>query len=308
MPHPSLSDPLVVIGGGPAGLTAALYLTRFHLDVLVIDAGHGRAASIPRTRNLPGFPNGISGSRLLARMRRHALRYGARLVEGRVTSLDRGQNGFVVHHEGGRIETAAVLLATGVWNRRPDMPEAAHDRALARGLLRYCPICDAHEVTGKRVAIWGESVSAAREARFVRSYTGDVVLVPPSGSANLSSDVKRELEAENIAWLDCAAPGLTAAGGKVTVSGAATTETFDTAYVALGSDSNNALAVAAGARLSDDGCIVVDAHQRSSVPGLYAAGDIVIGLDQISHAMGQGGVAATAMRNDLAEKGQLVLP
>ena len=76
---------------------------------------------------------------------------------------------------------------------------------------------------------------------------------------------------------------------------------FDSLYPALGSDTHTMLAEMLGARLNEDGCIGVDAHQRTSVPGLYAAGDVVIGLDQISHAMGDGGVAATTIRNDLAK-------
>ena len=75
---------------------------------------------------------------------------------------------------------------------------------------------------------------------------------------------------------------------------------FDTVYPALGSDIHSKLAAALGAVLTDEGCIKVDAHQRTSVPGLYAAGDVVVGLDQISHAMGEAGVAATTIRNDLA--------
>ena len=78
--------------------------------------------------------------------------------------------------------------------------------------------------------------------------------------------------------------------------------TFDSIYSALGSDTHTQLAEMAGADLSKDGCIKTDSHQRTSVPGLYAAGDVVHGLDQISHAMGEGGVVATTIRNDLCEK------
>jgi thioredoxin reductase (NADPH) len=77
---------------------------------------------------------------------------------------------------------------------------------------------------------------------------------------------------------------------------------FDSVYPALGSVIRSGLAVTAGAKVSEDGCILVDDHLETSVPGLFAAGDVVIGLDQISHAMGQAGVAATTIRNHLAEK------
>ena len=81
---------------------------------------------------------------------------------------------------------------------------------------------------------------------------------------------------------------------------------FDSIYPALGSDTHSGLAAMVGADRSDVGCIAVDSHQRTSVPGLYAAGDVVIGLDQISHAMGHGGVAATTIRNDLAKEQPLL--
>ena len=84
------------------------------------------------------------------------------------------------------------------------------------------------------------------------------------------------------------------------------THTFDSVYPALGSDTHTQLAEQLGARLNETGCIGVDARQRTSVEGLYAAGDVVVGLDQISHAMGEGGVAATTIRNDLAKQSPLL--
>ena len=100
---------------------------------------------------------------------------------------------------------------------------------------------------------------------------------------------------------------LTDALGSVTaeVDQTGATKTFDCLYPALGSDSQSELAAQVGAELSNEGCLVVDAHQRTKVPGLYAAGDVVLGLDQISHAMGEGGVAATTIRNDLAQRTRL---
>ena len=92
----------------------------------------------------------------------------------------------------------------------------------------------------------------------------------------------------------------------ITVDTAEGHYTFDSIYPALGSDTHTQLAEQVGARLNEQGCIGVDAHQRTSVEGLYAAGDVVIGLDQISHAMGEGGVAATTIRNDLAKEEPLL--
>ena len=144
-----MDEPLdcLIVGGGPAGLTAAIYLARFHLKILVVDDGKGRATSIPCTRNLSGFPDGISGRELVERMREQAQLYGAKLVEGYVSRLDKAEGGFSANYGSGTVLAKSVLLATGVTNRKPPMEQALHDDALDRGLIRYCPICDGYEVT-----------------------------------------------------------------------------------------------------------------------------------------------------------------
>lgn len=291
----------LIIGGGPAGLTAAIYLARFHLGVVVIDAGDSRANLIPRTRNHAGFPEGISGVDLLARMRAQAQLYGVDIRTERVDRLAQTDDGFVANAEAGTLRARLVLLATGVVNRRPSMiSDSDHARALAGGQLRYCPICDAYEVTDRRIAVLGTGERGVNEASFLRSYSADVTLVAPEGGHDLSPGQRRALAAAGIAIAGaCGAIELVEGQGMTLhVDGAA--RRFDTLYPALGSDIRSELAAQVGANRSDDGCLTVDAHQRTSVVGLYAAGDVVLGLDQISHAMGEGGVAATTMRNDLA--------
>jgi len=292
----------LVIGGGPAGLTAAIYLARFHLKVLVVDAGGGRAAQIPRSRNVPGFPDGISGAELVALMRAQAERYGAAFADGRVTRLERSDDLLRAEWGEGPRAARSLLLATGVRNRRPDVEEVLHDEALARGLLRYCPICDGFEVTDGKVAVIGDGTHGAAEAEFLRGYTADVTLIPPGADSGIAARERARLDELGIALL--AGPARVAAieSDSILIETAAGRHPFDSVYPALGSDIRNELAGQIGARLAGDtGCILVDSHQRTSVSGVYAAGDVVIGLDQISHAMGEGGVAATTIRNDLAK-------
>lgn len=289
-----------VIGGGPAGLTAAIYLARFHLETLVIDAGHSRAGLIPLTRNHAGFPDGIAGPDLLERMRRQARLYGAELHEGAVTDIEPCADGFLVHGPE-VVQARTVLLATGVVNRRPAMiDDETHDRALAAGLLRYCPICDGFEVTDSRVAVMGTGQHGHDEALFLRGYTEDLTLVAPEAAHELSEDQRASLREAGIEIAGgCKNIRLTA--GKIVLELDDGPQAFDSLYPALGSDIRSELAAQVGAEMSAEGCLTVDAHQRTSVPGLYAAGDVVLGLDQISHAMGEGGVAATTIRNDLAK-------
>jgi thioredoxin reductase (NADPH) len=296
----------LIIGGGPAGLTAAIYLSRFHLKILLVDAGKSRASMIPCTHNHAGFPDGISGKELIVRMKEQARLYGTRIEEDRVTRLDCEGELFTAAWGSGSATAKTVLLATGVTNRRPPMDEALHDDALARGLIRYCPICDGYEVTDKKVGVIGSDSNGVAEALFLRSFTADITLIAPHAELDLEPEDHQRLEAAGIVMVDGPAQAVAITGDCIVVDTAEGHFTFDSVYPALGSDTHTQLAEMVGARLDEDGCIGVDARQRTSVPGVYAAGDVVIGLDQISHAMGEGGVAATTIRNDLAKEQPLL--
>ncbi|HEV7659217.1 MAG TPA: NAD(P)/FAD-dependent oxidoreductase [Allosphingosinicella sp.] len=297
----------LIIGGGPAGLTAAIYLARFHLALRVVDAGTSRAALIPCTRNHAGFPDGISGEELIARMKAQAQKYGAATETGRVTRLDRADGGFVAEWGSGQAAARTVLLATGVTNRRPAMDEGLHDEALARGLIRYCPICDGYEVTDRRVGVIGSGRHGVAEAVFLRGYTADITLIAPHSAHELAAEDQARLRALGIRTLDGPCHAVAALDKAIVVETPGGHQTFDSVYPALGSDIHSELAGQIGVALNGEtGCVLVDAHQRTNVPGAYAAGDVVIGLDQISHAMGEGGVAATTIRNDLAKERPLL--
>jgi len=296
----------LIVGGGPAGLTAAIYLARFHLDILVVDAGKSRAAMIPCTHNHAGYPDGIKGTELLDRMRAQARKYGARIESDFVTRIDLEDGLFTATWGSGSVTARTVLLATGVTNRRPPMDEELHDDALARGLIRYCPICDGFEVTDKKVGVIGDDTHGVAEAIFLRGFTADVTLIAPHDDVELEQEDWKRLKDAGIETVDGPAQAVAISDNCITVDTAEGHFTFDSVYPALGSDTHVVLAEQLGARLNDQGCIGVDAHQRTSVDGLYAAGDVVIGLDQISHAMGEGGVAATTIRNDLAKERPLL--
>lgn len=295
----------IIVGGGPAGLTAAIYLARYHLSVVVFDDDTSRAATIPLSHNHAGFPGGISGIDLLARMRSQAESYGAAIARNKISGLQRQDEGFTATFHGGSLRARAVLLATGVVNRRPPMPETSHDAAVAGGLLRYCPICDGFEITDKRVGVVGAGSNAFREALFLRSYTRDLTLISPEGEHGLSDDEVDRLNELGIAIDPGPITSIDLEDG-ITITTPSRSLYFFSVYPALGTDVRSELASAVGARLTAEGCVVVDSRQRTTVPGLYAAGDVVIGLDQISHAMGQAGVAATTIRNDLGELSTLI--
>lgn len=296
-------DDCIIIGAGPAGLTAAIYLARYHLSIRLFDCGTSRAAWIPCTRNLAGFPDGIEGKELLRRMHEQARKYGAVREDKRVEHLAKAGDRFTVGTDAGTYTARSVLLATGVVNRRPDsLDDALHDEALARGLLRYCPVCDGYEVTDERVAVIGTSRHGTAEALFLRGFTADLTLVSPHGDHDLDEECSRKLDEAGIARAQGPCGGFAIEGERLAFDTADERLAFDSVYPALGSHVRSELAELAGAETSSDGCILVDDHLESTVPGLFAAGDVVIGLDQISHAMGQAGVAATTIRNHLADE------
>jgi thioredoxin reductase (NADPH) len=182
------------------------------------------------------------------------------------------------------------------------MDEDLHDDALSRGLIRYCPICDGYEVTDKKVGVIGSGSHGVAEALFIRSFTADVTLIAPDRAMQLKPDDSARLKDAGIECVDGPAQAVAIPNGCIVVDTAEGHYTFDSVYPALGSDTHTQLGEMVDAKLAPDGCFLCDDHQRTSVAGLYAAGDVVHGLDQISHAMGEGGVAATTIRNDLAQQ------
>ncbi|MEH6724079.1 MAG: NAD(P)/FAD-dependent oxidoreductase [Qipengyuania sp.] len=294
-------DDCIIVGAGPAGLTAAIYLARYHLSIRMFDCGTSRASWIPTSHNHAGFPEGINGNDLLERMRDQAARYGALREPKRVTDLKREDAHFVVCCEEEEFRARTVLLATGVVNNRPDgIDEQFHAEAMQCGLIRYCPVCDGYEVTDQRVAVIGTGDHGTAEAQFVRTYTSDLTLVSPDGDHDLSPQCSRALDEAGIARIAGPCCGYAIENGRIAFNTAEGRKTFDTVYPALGSVVRSGLAVRCGAEVTEGDCIIVDDHLETSVPGLFAAGDVVLGLDQISHAMGQAGVAATTIRNHLA--------
>ncbi len=293
----------VIIGGGPAGLTAAIYLARFHLRIRLYDSGDSRAALIPRTHNHAGYPGGIAGAELLKRMRQQAGEFGVECADATVARIEPQGHEFLVEVEGGEpLQARSILLATGVHNIPPDMDRTEHDAALQRGLLRYCPICDGYEVTDQKVGVIGTGDHGMREALFLRGYTDDVTLIAPGAAHDLDDACRAKLDEAGIVHVDGPCDPIRIDGDQLAIDTAVGTLRFASVYPALGSHIRSELAVAAGAKASEEGCLEVDDHQQTSVPGLFAAGDVVLGLDQISNSMGQAGVAATKIRNLLNER------
>lgn len=296
-----------IIGGGPAGLTAAIYLARYRRSVTVVDRGTSRAALIPLSRNYAGFPEGISGNDLLRLMREQATRYGATILSGEARDVARRDRDWRVTGPGIDLRARTLLFATGVDNIIPEgvSDEVLHS-ALAAGQLRYCPICDGLEAGGAhggaRIGVIGAKSRGVAEALFLRTFSNAVSLFT-SETYELHEKDRADLAKADIAWDSRPIVRYGFESDQVTLHFAhGDPAHVDTLYPALGSRPNVALMDQLGLRTDPDRCIVTDAQQRLGLRGLYAAGDVVAALDQISVATAHGAISATAIHNDLRER------
>ncbi len=291
----------IVVGGGPAGLTAGIYLGRFRRRALVIDGGDSRASWIPTSHNHPGFPDGVHGEDLLDRMRLQSAKYGAVHRSGTASRLRRDDAGVFTLDlaDGETVSAPYVILATGVKDTPTPFP-ALFD-AVQRGLVRICPICDAYEVIDRDVAVIGAGDHGAREALFVRHYTDRVTLLLTRGGDEMSAERRAELADAGVKVIPEALRDVSIHDDRVLGfdHGDGAILTFEVVYSALGSNARSDLMVEVGAKVNEAGCAIVGRHQRTSVDGLYAAGDIVLGLNQISVAQAEGAIAATDIHNHL---------
>jgi thioredoxin reductase (NADPH) len=292
----------LIIGAGPAGLMAATYLGRFHRRAVLIDANASRARWIPESHNIPGFERGIGGVDLLRHLRDQAIHYGAEIRTGHVMSVRRGQEGFCVETVTGTVHSRYVILATGVRDELPELDGA--EEAVLRSLLRICPICDAFEATGRRIAVLGNGEHGDREAEFLRTYSDQVTLIHLGGVRAPECDWR--LRRLGVRIVERQLRDLCIEKNKLVLhdtNGQA--EYFDVFYTALGCHPQNQLAIALGATVDEKGAVRVSRHQLTSIAGLYAVGDVVRGLNQVVVAAAEAAIAATDIHNQLRGAAQV---
>ena len=297
--HPD-AEPLLdalVVGAGPAGLTAATYLARFHRDFVVVDGGKSRARWIPESNNCPGFPHGIGGEALLGKLREQARSFGVRIEAGQVARLERDGGHFLATAQDGRRWRArCVLLATGVVDVMPAM-DGLED-GIARHAVRLCAVCDGYEASDDAIAVLAPADDAIHHALFLRSFSRRVTAIR-SEDGEPSDECARLAREAGVTLLPTATAMRCLPGGGCEVDTDAGTHRFDTPYPVLGSDAQSGLALALGADADDNGELITDDRQQTSIDGLYAIGDVVSALNQISVAQGHAAIAATAIHNRL---------
>jgi len=290
---------VAVIGGGAAGLSAALVLSRARRQVLVIDAGQPRNA--PAT-HMHGYlsRDGLAPSELLIRGRAEVRSYGATIVEDSVSELVAdGPTGFWVLLAGGaRVLARRVLVTTGLRDELPDIPGLAE--RWARDVL-HCPYCHGHEVRDRQLGVIGGTPEAVRYAQIVRQWTHDLVYFTPPETlthAERSQLVARAIgvvegKIDRLLIADDQLRGVQMADGQVVPR--------EAIFVPPRFVPNSQLLAGLGCATNDDGWVTTDATGRTSVAGVWAAGNVVDPRAQVITAAGAGSAAAIAINADLVD-------
>lgn len=288
----------LIVGAGPAGLTAAIYLARFRRNVLVANGGASRALLIPVSHNYPGFPSGITGEQLLARLHEQAVQQGATIINGEITALEKHNSLFIFSLEGKFFSAKKVLLATGISDRHWDT--SIWQEGVRSGKIRLCPICDGHEALDHSIALISTLDTAVTHALFLRTYTSRLTLFCSPSAENLSPTQRETLHDAGVKISTTVISDITLENGNpMLVTPTGETQPFDYVYVMLGDAKSAHLALSLDAQCDDNQKLLVDFHQRTNVEGLYAAGDLVSNLNQINVATAQGAIAATDIHNTL---------
>jgi thioredoxin reductase (NADPH) len=321
---------VVVVGGGPAGLSAALYSVRLGHETALVDLGGGRAAMMKEVHNLVGTKEEIGGMAWLGIGKEQLEGYGCDVVSDRIGSAERTDEGrFRLHGGDANYVAEAAVLATGMNDVRPEPPLPRTGRG-----LHYCLHCDAHMFTDESVYVMGYGESAAHVAAIMLNFTDEVDLLTRGNDPEWSDETAEMLETHPIdvihedvtgvrngsdGWLealefeDSGGPRPTGseersssgnrpeAGDSRTESGDGAVREYKGGFALYGADYNNGLATDLGCAVDDDGTVDVDDHGRTSVDGVYAVGDLTPGHNQVPIALGDGARAGIAIHWALRE-------
>jgi len=300
---------VAVAGGGPAGLTSALYATRLGLDTVVVNRGGGRAAMMTDTHNVIGVTEDVSGNEFLATAREQVESYGAEYRRGFVEDVRplSDADGFEVDTDDGVVLARRVVLATGFSDEHPDPPLPRTGKG-----LHWCLHCDAYMFVDEPVFVMGTGDAAAHVAMIMLNYTDRVDLLTRGEAPEWSEETAELLDAHPVDVIDADVAGMAkdengwleafefedpvpARDG----SGETTVRAYRGGFPMLGSDYHADLADSLGVERNDDGTVAVDDHGETSVQGVYAVGDLTPGHNQIPVAMGEGANVGIAIHKDL---------
>lgn len=291
----------IIIGGGIAGLSAAIYLARAKRSTLVVDEGKSLARWEPDVQNFLGFPQGIAGEELLARGREQARNYGAEFVEERIEELRRApRNIFHVVSDHGVHEARRVLLATGIFHLPPEIPGV---RECVGHSMFFCKDCDGFRCEGKRIGIFGWNDEAVEYALAMLLYSPCVFIFQNGHEAHWSAQYEQRLREYEIPVYSGKVIDVHHRNGEVQwleLEGEVRVE-VDALFTTRGDVYHSQLAHRAGAE-TKNGEVIVNHCMETTVPGLFAAGCVTPANCQMIIAAGQGATAAQAINRSLFEE------
>lgn len=291
----SSSHDILVIGGGMAGLSAAIYLGRALRDVVIVDQGNSMARWEPDVQNYLGFPDGIKGSELLERGQKQARRYDVKTVQDEIREVtQQGDAKFLARGVKGQYAARRILLATGIYHIPPDIPGV--EECLGHSLF-FCKDCDGYRVQGKRIAIYGANNEAVRYALSMVLFSSVVAVLTDAHPthwdaqhAKWLAEYEIPIYRQRIIRFDHRHRQIES----VTFEDRTCIE-VEVLFTTRGDIYYNQLAKSLGARISETGEIEVGDDQQTSVKGLYAAGCVTPANCQMIIAAGQGATAAQAI-------------
>ena len=288
---------VTVVGGGPAGLTTALYTTRLGHDTALINRGGGRAAMMLDTHNVIGVTEDVSGNEFLATATEQVQAYGADYFQDFVSDIEPTEDGYRVTAGNVEVTTDHVVLATGFSDERPDPPLPRTGKG-----LHYCLHCDAYMFVDQPVYVMGTGDSAAYVAMIMLNFTPDVDLLTRGEEPEWSEETATMLENHPVEVIHEEITGMEKRedgwleGFEFEDGGY---REYRGGFPMYGSDYNTDLAESLGVELNDDGTIAVDDHGRTNVEGVFAVGDVTPGHNQIPTAMGEGARCGIGNHYDL---------
>lgn len=292
---------VAIIGGGLAGLSAAIYLGRAMRDVIVLDAGHSMAVWEPEVQNYLGFPEGISGEALLDRARTQASGYGAELVTDEVLEVSGQVGAFTIAGRKGTVRARRVLLATGIFHLPPDIPGV---KPCTGRSMFFCKDCDGYKVKGKQLAVIGAGDDAVEYALGMLMYSPTVLLVTNGEVPHWDEQHQAWVEeyeipvhsgrVEEVEHTEGMIGSLRFEGGRRVAIDYLFTMRGDLYHIALGRE--------LGVELNEEKEIRIDARQQTTVRGVYAAGCVTPAHCQMIIAAGDGAMAGQAINRDLFEE------
>ena len=301
---------LVIIGAGPAALTAAIYTTREDINTVLYERGvvGGLAAVTDVIDNYPGFSNGVKGLDLAEDLRKQAERFGAKIELGEITAIkDEGEHKRLQTDSGTDILTRAVLIATGSDYNRTGIPGEEH--YYARG-VHFCATCDGAFYRDKRLVVIGAGNSAIQETIFLTRYASHIDILVRSevkASEVLIKELQPFIDSGKVSLQLGITPKEIIGDGQVVNKVIGSNKDnqdvefiTDGVFVFIGLKPNTAFLAKSNVKLNSVGFIVTDANLETSVPGVFAAGDVRSGATmQIASASGEGATAALKIREYL---------